>query len=105
MKSSLLTFSARNATGTTLYITLVALFLSRASDLFGSASEKAILIPIAMLLLFVVSASITGSLVLGQPILWYLDGKKKDAITLLFATIGFLALAMVFAFITLGFIA
>jgi len=34
--------------------------------------------PIAFLLLFVVSAAITGFLVLGQPVMLYVDNKKQD---------------------------
>ena len=45
-----------------------------------------------MLLLFVVSATITDLLVLGKPIYLYLEGKKKEAFTLLIATLVWLIL-------------
>ena len=81
-----------NAVGTTLYIVVVASFFFNAQNLFGSdgGDKKTILIPIMMLLLFVLSAAITGSLVLGRPVLWYLDGQKKEALSLLAYTLGFL---------------
>lgn len=41
-----------------------------------------------MLLLFVFSAALTGALIFGRPILWYLDGKKREAILLFFYTLG-----------------
>ncbi|MEK9183654.1 MAG: hypothetical protein AAB890_01090 [Patescibacteria group bacterium] len=47
--------------------------------------------PIIMLLLLVLSASIMGVLVFGRPILLYLDNQKKDALTMLFYTLGCLA--------------
>lgn len=77
---------------TALYIVLIATFLSNTSHIFGgdNGDSKTVLIPIMMLLLLVISAAITGSLVFGRPILWYLDGKKKEAIYLLGYTIGIL---------------
>lgn len=90
-----------NALGTAFYIVLVALFLSNTPRIFAETPEKTVFIPIAMLLLLVCSASITGSLVLGRPILWYIDGKKKEAVSLLMATIGFLFLLTIIAFSSL----
>lgn len=104
MKKSIATFAGLNALGTTFYIVLVAIFLSHASQVFGSKAEDTVFIPVAMLLLFVLSASVTGSLILGRPILWYLDGKKKEAVSLLIATIGFLFGFTVLAFAVLAWI-
>lgn len=95
MKSPILKFAALNAAGTALYITFVASLLFNASvTVIFSGTKDTVLIPIAMLLLFVLSASVTSSLVLGRPIIWYLDGKKKEAVSLFVATIGFLFLIM-----------
>lgn len=102
MNKSILKLAGLHALGTALYVVLVALFLNGLSIIFRGKPDNEILAPIAMLLLFVLSASITGSLVLGRPILWYLDGKKKDAITLFVATIGFLFLLTVIAFLGLS---
>lgn len=102
MNSPILRLAALHAAGTVAYVTLVATFLYHAAELFGDGPDRSVLIPIAMLLLFVVSATITGSLVLGRPVLWYIDGKKKEAVTLFIATVGFLALAMILAFTGLG---
>ncbi|MEK7574741.1 MAG: hypothetical protein AAB511_00730 [Patescibacteria group bacterium] len=46
-----------------------------------------VLMPIIMLLLFVFSAAVTSSLVFGRPILWYMDGRKKEALVLLAYTL------------------
>lgn len=102
MKSAILKYAGLHALGTALYVVLVASFLSYTPVIFGAEKEDTFLIPIAMLLLLVLSASITGSLVLGRPILWYLDGKKKDAVSLLVATLGFLFLLTVCAFLVLA---
>lgn len=88
-----------DALGTTLYIILIVLFIF--SMQMFSAKTGNILIPIAMLLLFVSSAAITGFLVFGKPIMLYIDGKKKEAITLLGYTIGILFLITLTAFIIL----
>lgn len=57
--------------------------------MFFADEPDTIFAPIIMLMLFVFSAAITGSLVLGRPILWYIDGKKKEAVHLLFSTLIF----------------
>lgn len=54
--------------------------------------KNTILIPITLLLLFVCSASITGYLMFAKPITTYLDGNKKEAISLLTHTILYLFL-------------
>jgi hypothetical protein len=47
------------------------------------------------LCMFIVSACITGSLMLLKPLLLYLEGQKKEAVNLFLYTIGFLALLAV----------
>jgi len=81
-----ITYALANALLTVLYIIAVALFMYNGEKIFGHADTA--FIPIVMLLLFVLSATITGSLMFGRPILWYLDGKKKEALILLGHTIG-----------------
>jgi hypothetical protein len=91
---SLFSLAALHACGTTAYITLVAIGFFYAPDFFGRTEKDTVFIPIIMLSVFVVSATITGLLVLGRPALWYLDGKKKEALILLGATLGFLLLTI-----------
>lgn len=85
--------------GTTLYIILVVSFIF--SLQIFSKKEDIIIIPIAMLLLFVSSAAITGFLVFGKPVMLYLDGKKKEAVALLGYTLGILVLMTLLSFIFL----
>jgi len=89
-----LTPAVINAGLTALYIYVVSTFMMYAESLHIPDSPLAGMI---FLLLFVVSAATTGSLVFGTPILWYLDGKKRDALLLLGATLGTLALILVAA--------
>lgn len=99
MNSRIIKLAGLHALGTSLYIALVASFLFHIPQIFeGSDTEKTVLIPIAMLLLFVFSATVTSSLVLGRPILWYMDGKKKEAVTLFTSTVAGLFIIMTAAF-------
>ncbi len=84
---------------TAVYIILIASFIFSLQSL--APKEDIILIPIAMLLLFVCSAAITGFLVFGKPIMLYLDGKKREAILLLGYTIVILIILTILAFIFL----
>jgi hypothetical protein len=78
------------------YISLIALLLNKGEKLFGDG--KSVIIPIFMLLLLVLSAAIMGILIFGKPVMLYLDGMKKEAIKLLFYTVGFLfAITLIFS--------
>lgn len=86
MKNSKLAVkSLINSFGATAYIFLVSLIIRNGEKIFGSQDNE-VLAPIVFLLLFIVSALVTGGLVLGQPIMLYLDGRKKEAVKLLFYT-------------------
>lgn len=81
-----------------LYVLGIAILLSKGENIFGA--EDTLYIPIFMILLFVVSATTVGGLVLGRPILMYWDGKKKEALKFLSMTVGWLALfAIIIIFI------
>jgi hypothetical protein len=84
------------------YVSGVAALMFNGERLFGNG--KNILIPIGMLLLFVFSATITGTLVLGRPILLYIDGAKSEAIKFFAYTLGWIFLIMCTVFIALSFI-
>ncbi len=88
------------ALGTLVYIALVAFLMFNGKNVFGDVSS--FMIPLFMLLLFVISASITGFLVFGNPVQLYLDGYKKEAFTFLFSTISWLILFAVM--IVVGFL-
>lgn len=87
------------ALGEWIYISLVALLMFAVGKWFGDKPDPAIIAPIAFLLLFVISASISGALILGKPVMLYLDGKKKDALQLFGFTLAWLAVFLIVAFI------
>ena len=70
------------------YVILIASILQSSNSLFGQSSD--VLAPIAMLLLFVVSAAIVGSLMFGEPIYLLINGDKKESLMLGAYTGGFL---------------
>jgi len=88
-----------NAAAATLYITAVAAFMFYGSKSFGP--DKSILIPIAMISLFTLSAAVMGYLFLYQPILLFLDGHKKNAVRLFLQTLGVFAGITILVFLSL----
>jgi len=53
--------------------------------------EETLLIPMAMLSLFVLSAAIMGFLFLSEPLQLFLENRKKEAITFFFQIVGIFA--------------
>jgi hypothetical protein len=92
-KSDYILKSLLSAAGVFVYVAAVAWLGFNSQAIFGKQIN--FLMPLFMLLLFVVSAAITGLLVLGKPIYLYLNGRKKEAITLLFATLTWLLVFLV----------
>ena len=76
------------------YVAGVAWILFNGQQIFGQSHS--FWGPLSFLLLFVLSASIVGALVLGRPVLLYLDGRKPEALKFFGYTIGWL-LAFMFA--------
>ncbi len=97
MKKNLYLQSFVNVLLATIYISLVALLMSNGEALFGNGPDN-VLAPVMMLLLLVLSASIMGVLFFAKPVMLYLDGKKKEAVRLLYLTIGW---AFVFTILAL----
>jgi hypothetical protein len=93
----------KNSILTALYVIGVATFMYLgASAKIGQSNT--ILVPITFLMLFVTSAAVTGFLMFGQPIQMYLDGKKKEAMSLVthtliyFSVITFTAITLLVFF-------
>lgn len=77
-------YGAAHSLGVLAYVSLVVTFMNNAQKIFGNDNPP--LTGVVALLVFILSALITGSLVLGKPIMLYLDGKKTEAVKLLFYT-------------------
>ena len=85
-----------NALGTAIYIVLVVLLVNNLERFLPK--EDNLLMPISALMLFVLSATVTGGLVLGKPVMMYLNGERPEAVRMLIYTLGWLALFTVIAF-------
>ena len=89
MKNKLAFYALGHAAAAFAYITAVVSFISYLERAWGN-QEDGLWAPIIGLTLFVLSAAIMGALVLGRPILLYLDGKKSEAVRFFGYTIGWL---------------
>jgi hypothetical protein len=101
--SKLVSWAVRNVAGVILYVAAVVWLMSNAEHGFGA--KPGILIGVAILMLFVCSALITGLLVLGQPVWLFVNGQKKESLKLLGYTVGAMFAAMVIVWVTLAFLA
>jgi hypothetical protein len=86
-----------NALSTTAYVTVIATFLFNANKIF--APKDTAFAPMAALMLLVLSAAVTGSLVVGKPLLMFLNGQKSEAVKLFIYTVCWLALATIIFFL------
>jgi hypothetical protein len=77
-----------NAFGVFAYVAVISLLLFNGKTIFDG--EANFVTPLLMLLLFVFSAAVTGFFIIGRPIIWYLDGLKKEAIKLFLMSLGWL---------------
>lgn len=84
------------ALGEVAYVTLVALFFFAMEKQFSNQSDPPAPFGfIIILMLFVISAAVSGALILGKPVLMYLDGKKRESMELFAFTIGWLVLFLI----------
>ena len=93
--SKLINYAVTHSLGVLAYVSLVVLFMSNAQKIFGKNDN--VMTGVVALLMFILSALVTGSLVLGRPIIFYLDGKKKEAVRLLFYTMASLFVLLLLA--------
>ena len=95
--SKLLLWSVINSLAAFVYIALVGWLMFNGGKIFADVSS--FWAPVALLLLFVVSATIVGALVLGRPIYLYLGGFKKEAVKLLVYTVICLLVITIIVFL------
>jgi len=95
-KADIYKWALINAGAASLYITFLAWLMPRISE---GMPKESFFGPAAFLTIFVVSAAVTGSLVLGRPTFWFTSGHKKEAVKLLAYTVMFLAVFALVAII------
>lgn len=99
MNTSLFKKAAVNASGVLAYVLVLTWFMNHGKRFVGSQPPEWI-IGSLMLIVFVTSACITGGLVLGLPIMMYIDGQHRQAVKLLTYTV--ICLIVVVALLALG---
>lgn len=81
-KTKIALYSFFHAAGVIAYVTMLALLFS-----VWSPDKEPFIGPLVMLTTFIISATVTGGLVLARPITLYIDKQKKDAFVFLISTI------------------
>ena len=94
--SKLILYGFLHSLGVVIYVFWVVIVMNQANSLFGQMDD--LWGPIAMLLLFTVSAAICGLLVFGKPVLLFLKGEKTASVKLTLYTVGLLFLETAFIF-------
>lgn len=85
----------RNAAGALVYVLLVATFMTNADRFLPTDRQAPALTLSALLLLFVISALIEATLVLGQPLWLLTQGKRREALELFGWTSGVIVAGLV----------
>ncbi len=80
-----------HALGAVGYVGVIALLMTYIEGLPSTEDSFTILIPMGFLLLFSASAGVMASIVFLRPALWFFEGRKREALLLVTATLGFLA--------------
>ena len=88
MKNNIIKNATLNAILSILYVMLIGSFLFYIPKFLHSDKPDTVFAPILMLSLLVFSASLMGILIFGKPLMWYLDNKKQEAVSLLLSTLG-----------------
>ncbi|MDP3725965.1 MAG: hypothetical protein Q8R36_02080 [bacterium] len=88
-----------NALAASLYITFIASVLYYGPKI--TPHVDAVIVPIVILSLFVLSAAIMGYLFLYEPAQLFLEGEKKKATQLFLQTVGVFALITLLILVTL----
>lgn len=92
--SKLILWGFLQALGVAVYVSVVALVMQNGEKMFGKMNN--FWGPVGFLLLFVLSAAVTGSLTLGRSVLMYLENRKAEAVKLFGFTLGWLFLITLF---------
>jgi hypothetical protein len=98
-KDKIVKYSLMHALGVLVYIFLISLLMINGDKLFGEV--EGFVGMMGFLLLFVFSATVVGGLVLGKPLMLYLDKDRKEATQMLFYTVGWLLILTVAVFVVM----
>jgi len=83
------------AVGLTVYVSLIAFFMQNAHNWFGPQKENQMFGIMVFLLIFVISALVSASIMLGYPTILFFKGKKKTALKIVLQSVGWLVVFLV----------
>lgn len=86
----LIKHSLLNALGVFLYVSAVSWVMINGEKLFGDGEH--LMLPVAILMLLVLSVAVVGTLIFGYPVWLYFEGKKKESVKALGSTLAFVFL-------------
>jgi len=89
-----------NSLGVFIYVAIVAFVMNNAEKIFGKMDS--VIGAVGFLMIFVLSAGVVGTLIIGKPIMLYIDNKKKEAVSLLIWTLICLAFITLIVLLYLG---
>lgn len=92
--NKLFKIAAINALGVLTYILLVAGTIF-SFDKWMEDSTPEFLQPVVMLMLLVLSVAVVGTLIFARPVMFFLEGSKKEALKLLGYTLGCMAALLI----------
>ncbi len=90
---NIIKWSFINSLGTIAYIALLVTIMNAAGKSMQFKNE--LIAGITMLTLFVFSAAVTSSLILGRPVLMFISGQRVESIRLFVYTLGWLSIALI----------
>lgn len=97
-RNKMIQYSLLHALGVMVYVIGVAFLMNNMEQILGNTPDT-FWGPVAFLLLFTVSAAITGLLVLGRPVYLFMGGNKKEGVQFLLWTLGWLLVFTIIVFI------
>lgn len=92
-KQKLILSGLASMLGLFAYVTLIGFIMNHAERWFGNT--KGLLAPTIFLMLFIFSALVTGSTVLGYPVWLYFEGRKKESLWAFVSVVTWLFIALV----------
>jgi hypothetical protein len=91
-----------NAISASIYISIVVSIMTYGEKIVPNAAG--IIVPMAFLSLFVLSAALMGYIFFYKPMQMYFDGNKKEALSLFIKTVTFFALITIILFLGVIFV-
>jgi len=102
MKNNPKLIALLQAAGLTAYVSLIAFFMQNAQNWFGPQEGNKMFGTMVFLLIFIISALVSASIMLAYPASLFFKGKKKTALKIMLQSVGwlvvFLAGIIIFTF-------